>query len=93
VNDPFRWCVYCEADCYEDDPRHDDDCPSLTGLYPIDGAEFWPHGPVACIECGEPFAPGDHYVLRDVESGLITPRPAIGEVTCLGCAALQPELG
>jgi hypothetical protein len=40
VDDPeweakYRWCVYCKADCWVDDPEHTTECPTSTGVFPI----------------------------------------------------------
>lgn len=104
-DDPFRWCVYCDADCRVDEPDHADDCPFSTGVFPITERDVCdnpcPHcscgGGMTCMDCGEPFKLGDFYTHRVVTDGdrigriipseLIEDAP-VGEVICLGCAAL-----
>lgn len=80
--EPFRWCVYCDADVqrptdepgvFDADP-HRPDCPSVTGL--------WPITPKSCGEpcehcgkrpspgkcgCGHVFQVGDVYCLVAVD--------------------------
>ena len=96
--DLYRWCVYCQADCWVDEPEHAADCPSNTGIWPVrerDGA-LCPHCgkdtllPIHCIDCGAELNVGDHYAMRDSETGEQVVKPdagGIGEVICLGCAA------
>jgi hypothetical protein len=71
--DPFRYCVYCAADCYEDEPQHKSDCPSITGLFPIRENDLGPkcgncgYQPgMCCGKCHTPFAIGDFYVNREM---------------------------
>jgi hypothetical protein len=77
--DPFRYCVYCGADCYEDEPQHTDGCPSRTDVFPAE-----PDDDMVCMDCGAPFGPGDFYTHRWGEPLDGTP---CGDVICLGCAA------
>lgn len=67
LEDPFRWCVYCGADCYPDadEQWHDEDCPSITGRYPIDHPNEKPEPPHACCRCEKEFerGKGQHYRL------------------------------
>ena len=52
VPDMFRFCVYCDADCYDadgdalpkDEVEHRPDCPIVTGLYHVQPED---HGPEA----------------------------------------------
>jgi len=99
-DDPFRFCVYCEADCYEEDPEHGDDCPSTTGVFPVNkrmlvsiNAEGeLEHSGMRCGDCRDPFVAGDHYTHRHVGRGTFIPGMAeadMYEVICLGCAALE----
>lgn len=97
--DVFRWCVYCEADCWADEPEHAEDCPAVTGVWPVRESDLdsCPHCGEAtremfCMDCGSPLVAGDHYALRDIETGEMAVRPEWGEVVCLGCAALT-EVG
>jgi hypothetical protein len=102
ADDPFRFCVYCAADCYEDEPEHTSDCPSVTGLYPVRAADLGspcvhcgqPSLGMQCWICHEPFEVGDFYVLVGGEPKPENAVPGIegayfgGTVTCIGCAAL-----
>lgn len=100
--DPFRYCVYCRADCYEDEPEHADDCPSSTGVYPVDGHFLKPfcphcgesmHGPPRCMDCDEVIPVGSHYVHRELDPGdPLLPGmagAAVYTLLCLGCAAKE----
>jgi hypothetical protein len=101
--DPFRYCVYCKADCYADEPEHAEDCPSTTGVYPVREGDFGPkcihcgkgaHGPMCCAECEAELGLGDHYMHREVDPGdPDDPNPFTGaptyEVICMGCAAKE----
>lgn len=91
LDDAFRWCVYCCADCWPEpeNQRHADTCPTRTGLYPVTEQERDPaggHG--CCTACADPFLPGDHYVLVDDATGRTAPAPDAGWVVCVGCGAL-----
>lgn len=101
-DDPFRYCVYCNADCYEDEPQHADDCPKNTGVYPVDQhalKPFCPHcgesmgGPPCCMDCGEVIPVGSHYVHREAQAGDPSLPGVAGapvyELLCLGCAAKE----
>lgn len=79
MSDLYRFCIYCEADCEGPDPEHTDGCPFSTDVWPVSGEE---PGGVACMDCGHPFAPGAFYTHRWIEED-------VGEVICLGCAALE----
>lgn len=90
--DPFRWCIWCGCDCYEDEPQHTPDCASVTGLRPVTARELGmrgPHDPYAygmsCMDCGEPFKVGDMSALRP------TGEPDVFEAVCVGCRILNPE--
>lgn len=92
--DLFRYCVHCGADCDVAEPEHVDSCPFVTGIWPVreEDADHCPHcgkdtGEMICMDCGAPLDVGDHYALRDVETGALEVRPEIGDVICLGCAA------
>ena len=80
-DDPFRFCIYCLADCHEPDATHREDCPSNTGLYPVTQAELEPHGMV-CMDCEHVFELGEFYVERDIANRVV-------EVICVGCGALD----
>ena len=97
--DPFRWCA-CGADCYADEPEHTDECPSVTGVYPVTEQDLGIRGPndpyahgMRCMDCEADFKVGDHYTHREVEaSNPLLPGiegAAVYEVVCLGCAALE----
>lgn len=83
-DDPYRFCVFCGADCkpngIDEDPNaeHAADCPTSTGVYPIREQDFGPKcchcgkgafaGPV-CMDCKEPLEMGDFYMHREIEAG------------------------
>jgi hypothetical protein len=98
--DPYRWCIHCRADCYENNAVHSADCPSTTGVFPItkkDATTCRHCGAsevdTSCHTCGAQFVVGDHYVLvnGEVPSGVpgIEGAYFAGTATCLGCAALR----
>jgi hypothetical protein len=101
AGEPFRWCVYCGADCHEDDPQHAADCPSNTGVFVVRDEDCGPacvhcgrraHGDgIRCTSCGTDLAVGDRYMHREVEpgdpGGLGVEAASINEVICVGCAA------
>jgi hypothetical protein len=64
LDDNWRWCVYCKADCWPDEPDHDEDCPSVTGRYPIDHPAEKPAPPSECCRCGHEFEKGRGEVYR-----------------------------
>jgi hypothetical protein len=98
--DLYRFCIYCEADCDEEDPEHAVDCPSTTGVFPVtkrmlvsinDEGEL-EHSGMNCMDCEDSFAAGDHYTHRHVGRGALAPGMAeadVYEVICLGCAAME----
>ncbi len=87
--DLFRFCIYCEADCYEEDPEHTDDCPSTTGVFPvtkrmlvsINAEGELEHSGMNCMDCKDSFGVGDHYTHRHAGGNVY-------DAICLGCAAL-----
>jgi hypothetical protein len=90
--DPYRWCIYCGCDCYDDEPEHRPDCASLTGLRPIRPRDLGMRGPndpyahgMRCMDCGDLFKLGDFSALRPTEEGHVF------EVVCVGCRVLNPE--
>lgn len=94
--EPFRWCVFCDADCEVDEPDHADDCPSTTGVYPVREQDVLcpgckqTHMGMRCVECEAEFEVGDHYTHRHVGDGTMAPglpEAPIYEVICIGCAA------
>ena len=102
-HDPYRFCVFCEADCYVDEPAHAADCPSTTGVYPVREEDFGPKcahcgerafgDGMRCCDCGADLKLGDHYMHRELEPGDAS-IPGIGgaairEVICVGCAAKE----
>lgn len=100
-DDPYRFCIYCEADCYEDEPEHAADCPSTTGVYPVRLEDLGPPCPhcgeptlgFGCVDCGAQLQPGDHYmhrILTEGDSSLPDMEGAsLSEVICVGCAAKE----
>ena len=101
-DDPFRYCVFCNADCYVDEAEHADDCPSVTRVWPVREEDMGPKcshcgerafGPMHCMDCGASLNVGDHYMHREVDPGDpllpgIEGAP-VYEVICVGCAAKE----
>ena len=90
ADDLFRWCIYCGADCYEDEPEHDAACPMLTGLYPVREEELGrcsscghPERMTLCADCEQALDVGDFYLYRQLEDA----GPDVFEKVCVGCAA------
>lgn len=89
MNVDFDICIYCGADgCEYGTAVHADDCPSETGVFPITvedskcfacGAAT---GSMHCMDCNAELKLGDHYTHRWIEDD-------VGEIVCLGCAALE----
>lgn len=98
----FRRCVHCGVDCFadgweegderayrdENEVEHADDCPMVTGLFPVTMAELGMRGPndpyahgMICMDCHAPFALGDVYARRDVDG--------VFEIVCVGCRVLS----
>lgn len=100
TNDAFRFCVYCEADCYVDEPEHAVDCPSSTRVFPVREKDLMPcvncghhlHG-MRCMDCEAELSVGDHYMHREVDHGdPLLPGiecAPVFEVICVGCAAKE----
>ena len=96
--DPFRYCVYCEADCYEDETQHAEDCPTNTGVFPVRRQDLAPHCPecgwnagMLCMDCEQPLEIGDFYMHREVVAGdgeSMATAP-VYEVICVGCMAQE----
>lgn len=79
-------CVHCGVDIEEDD--HPEDCPSVTGVYPVTPRDCWPAG-MLCDRCDTEFWPGDFYSLIQVGSEYDqATSPPVYEVACTGCAVL-----
>jgi hypothetical protein len=84
MSDPdYRYCTYCKCDC--DDfpgakPDHAEDCPDVTGLFPVSVKDIREH--LQCLDCSEPFKPGDYYVQVREEHD-------IADIVCLGCGMLE----
>lgn len=100
--DPFRWCVYCHADCRLPDPPHADDCPAVTGVHVVSGDMLGPicaycgeraGEPPVCTDCGAVLNVGDRYMLREVAPGdpfgFGIEAASVSEVICVGCKALD----
>lgn len=102
-DDPYRFCVYCEADCKVDEPEHAADCPSSTGVFPVREQDFGPKcahcgerafgASMRCGDCGAELKVGDFYMHRELDPGdPLDPGmggAAIYEVICVGCAASE----
>lgn len=99
IEDQFRWCVHCGADCYGDETAHADDCPSVTNVWPVTEQNLGIRGPddpyahgMLCTDCEAEFKLGDHYTHRLVGEGAMAPgmpECPIYEIVCLGCAAQE----
>lgn len=75
----FRWCVYCDADCWiEGTGQHASDCPSRTGLWPVDVD-------MRCARCGVLMVGGVDVAVEE-RIGEFIGIPVYQRV-CLGCAA------
>lgn len=78
----YRFCIYCSADCFEDEPKHGPGCPTITGLYPTTNQDLeWG---VTCMDCNTEFKDGDFYAIREIDEN-------VHEVVCIGCRILNPE--
>lgn len=93
--DPFRYCRWCDADCAEDETQHTADCPSSTGVFPVEYEACHPpcqhcgkrpDPSIRCSECECVLGLGDYYTHRQVGDYVGTPTY---EPVCLGCAALE----
>lgn len=101
--DPFRYCVYCGADCYvewydggapeyADEIAHEPDCATVIGLYPVTPAVLGMRGP------DDPYAHGMvcmdcgvEFKVGDVYAHRPTDQRDVFEVVCVGCRVLNPE--
>jgi hypothetical protein len=92
VDDPeweakYRWCVYCKADCWVDDPEHTTECPTSTGVFPIREGDK----DMLCCRCKAPLS--DSYMHIDMETGEVGPTNSravpVLEVVCIACAGRQ----
>jgi hypothetical protein len=83
TGDQYRWCIYCQADCWlePENQQHTPSCPTLTGVYPV-----LPPG-VGCTACHVRLHPGDVYTLADVDTETVNGCQS-GFVVCLGCGAM-----
>lgn len=87
--DQFRWCVYCQADCWPEpeNQQHMPDCPTSTGLYPVLPQDINPWGDYGgCTACHTPFQLGDRYVLANPDTEQVDGSTS-GFVLCVGCGA------
>lgn len=91
MSEPFRYCVWCNADCFDDEPEHARDCPQVTSLYPVTEQSLGMRGPddpyahgMTCMDCETPFKLGDTYTHRQIEDDVF-------EVVCLGCSVVNPS--
>ena len=96
--EPFRWCVYCDADCYMPEPEHAEGCPSSTGVFPVREDDVLCHGckktylGMRCSDCETEFKVGEHYTHRQVgeaPSLMGGEDCPVYELVCLGCAAQE----
>ncbi|PWK81692.1 hypothetical protein C8D88_116103 [Lentzea atacamensis] len=97
LDEKYRWCVYCQADCWPEpeNQRHDSECPTNTGIYPVRAEDALPTGDLgACTACSQPFALGDFYVHVSDESGLVVSRPEVDSrswIACVPCGITQVD--
>ncbi len=97
----FGACIYCGASgCESDTAEHATDCPSSTGVFPVDENTLGPRCPhcsemtnsMQCADCGTDLAMGESYMLREIEPadpGLPGVEGAsVSMVVCLGCGVL-----
>lgn len=96
--EPFRWCVYCDADCEVEEPEHAATCPSSTGVFPVREQDVLCRGckqtylGMRCSECDAEFQVGDHYTHRRIgeASSLASDDECpVYDLVCLGCAARE----
>jgi hypothetical protein len=90
----FIHCIYCGVACDQDEVTHEQDCPSVTGIYPIREEDLG-HACVHCHEmtpgmtcpkCDTPFKVGDFYCHQTLEDA----PDDVKIIVCLTCAALSP---
>lgn len=88
LDDKYRWCIYCQADCWpeHENQQHAQECLTNTGIYPVRADEALPTGDLGvCTACSHPFALGDFYVHVSDETGLVVNRPAPESRTWIAC--------
>lgn len=93
-SDPFRFCVFCGADCHIENVEHSAECPSVTGVYPVRVEKHCPSctcdGTIFCCRCDAELKIGDHYMLHELEPGDASipgiEGASVSEVICVGCA-------
>lgn len=96
LDEQYRWCIYCKADCWPEPEhqKHDSNCPMETGLYPVDDDTIEHEG--CCGQCAIPFEPGDFEMNVDMETGKIVSQFENNksyEVICVSCATAISVLG
>lgn len=84
LDEKYRWCVYCGADCWPEpeNQQHKGDCPSVTGLWPV-SQEDVERGASCGKECGHVFQLGEYYMHTEVEEN--GPDKVV-TVACIACA-------
>lgn len=99
MDEAFRWCVFCKADCWPDPEfqSHDDDCPNVTGIFPIDERTMPPTAfkengapDIRCCRCDRTMT--THYRLVDAP-GTEGADPPVKLVVCDDCAMAVELLG
>lgn len=87
LDERYRWCIYCNADCWPEpeNQQHKDDCPSVTGLFPVD-QEMVDLGAECGGGCGHVFQLGEFYMDTQVEQN--GPDKSC-VVACIGCASSE----
>ena len=87
MTDPLGPCVYCGAPWHLQSLAiiHKDDCPMVTGLYPVLQQDLPRTGEgMCCMACGGPFEVGDMSCRRNLEGNWSD----IVIVICMSCALL-----
>lgn len=88
LDEKYRWCIWCQADCWPEpeNRQHKADCPSVTGIYPVDQDMLDREARCGYGEdgCGYVFKPGDFYM--DTEVSTNGPDKYC-TVACIGCAS------
>lgn len=87
LDEKYRWCIYCNADCWPEleNQRHGVDCPSVTGLYPVDQGMVDHHAECGG-GCGHVFKLGEVYMHTQVEHNGPDTTVTVG---CIGCASAE----
>lgn len=91
MSQQYRWCIFCEADCYVSNPEHNFACPISTGLWPVSQSDY--DMDMCCGMCPYIFELDDCYMHVDIHTHKISSTGDILEVVCIGCATAISILG